>query len=544
MLQSKPCEFTFHPRHAKSHTQSNYHSIRKNAATSPLLLLPSEVRENILIHLLGDNLIHIKYLDIHQLHSASIAKNEPLRISATEGDESKHLSSHAAIGDSEDEDGSGLSVLAHMITPLFRHAICVAKQSEQSAYDAFVSGNADIPEGESPEHYVASFGERHAACKMCGSGPMYMLEEDQQALKIDLNVLGVCRQLYEEANHLLWTTNTFSFEDPKTFGKFFGSLNAAQKRNLTKIHISADISGTSSAYTTAYQRARWDENYWGTGLKIPNLNMLRGVHTLHLCVNQTFEGMSRLFGSLSVEELIETTLEADMEIILRLRALSVKHVTVVVSDNPTRLNRISRSDLRWTAVRKAEYAESIRSQLVNPDGAELVKAEAEVAIRARKVEIRDNAAHRLKTYKSILKEKRADMVRTAKLASRKEVKAELAAKDLTRASSKSMKTPTKGSWRKAWISKKDLQAIADTKKKDALDARAAADSRAKQEEFWREEVAKAREKLKRAMARLGATPEEIEDEEEFEKLMESSSGSEMDVQSEDTDDEDDEVFSW
>ena len=419
-------------------------------------------------------------------------------------------------------------------TPPFRHAICVAKQSEQSAYNAFVSGDADVPEGESPEHYVASFGERHAACKMCGDGPMYMLEEDQQALQVDLNVLGVCRQLYEEANHLLWTTNIFSFEDPRTFGKFLGSLNAAQKRNLTKIHISADIGGLSAYYTTNQQRAHWDETYWGSGLKIPNLNMLRGVQTLHLCLNQTFEGFRHRHGSSSAEETIEISQEADMEIFLRLRALPVKHVTVVMSDVPANLKSWDETDFRWTVVRKAEYVESIRAQVVDPDGAWLVKAEAEVANLARKVEVRDNAADRLDTYKSILKEKRADMVRAAKMASRKEAIAEWAAHDLTRPSSKSLRTPSKGSWRKDL---KALQEVVDEKKKDALDARAAADSRSKQESFWQEEVANARQKLKRAMAQLGATPEGTEYEEELEKLLESSSGSEMDVETEDPDDE-------
>lgn len=456
------------------------------------------------------------------------------------------MSSHAVIDDSNNSDDDE-SFTDYSAVPPLRHAICIAKQSEQSAYDAFVSGNADIPEGESPEHYVVSFRERHAACKMCGDGPMYMLEEDQQALRVDLNVLGVCRQLYEEANHLLWVTNTFSFEDPRTFAKFFGSLNPAQKHNLAKIHISADIGGFSSYYTNSYQRARWDDGYWGKGLKIPNLKMLRGVVTLHLCVNQTFESASHV-SRLLAEETIETTQGADMEIILRLRALSLKHVTVVVSDDPARLKRWDSTDLRWTAVRKTEYAESIRARLLDPNGAELVKAEAEAASLARKIEIRDNAADRLKTYKSILKEKRADMIRTAELASRKEAKAELAALDLTRASSKSLRTPLKGSWRKAWTSKKALQEAADEKKKDALDARAAADSRAKQEQFWQEEVANALEKLKRAMAQLGATPEGIEYEEELEKLMESSSGSEINDVTSDvtsdvtTDDTDDDAF--
>ena len=424
----------------------------------------------------------------------------------------------------------------HINQATFRHAICVATQSEQSAYDAFVSGDADVPEGESPEHYVPPCNERHVACKMCGNGPMYLLDEDRPALRVDLNVLGVCRQLYEEGNHLLWATNTFSFEDPKTFGKFFGSLNPAQKRKLTRIHISADLVGVSSYYTTANQRARYDDTYWGRGLKTANLNMLRGVQTLHLCLNQAFEYCYRGNTS-SADEVIEATQEEDMGILLRLRALSVRHVTVIVSDDPKKTRRFDWSDLRWSTVKKVEYAESVRARLVDPNGAELVKAETEAANLARKIEIRDNAADRLETYKRILKTSRADMVQAAKRANREEAKAELAAEDLTQLSSKSRKKASKASSKKT----AKLQEAADRQKEVAFDARATADRRVKQEKFWQEEVANAREKLKRAMAQLGATPEGIEYEEELEKLMESSSASEMDIKSEDTDDE---SFSW
>ncbi len=156
----------------------------------------------------------------------------------------------------------------------FRHAICVANQSEQSAYQEASSGYMVIPEGESPDFYVASCEERHANCHMCGNGPMSLGEQDLQALRVDLNVLGVCRQLYEEANHLLWATNTFSFEDRRAFKQFFSSLNPAQKRNLTSIHISANI-GTFGSYSTIQHRARRDHNYWGTALNLSNLKMLR-----------------------------------------------------------------------------------------------------------------------------------------------------------------------------------------------------------------------------------------------------------------------------
>ena len=156
----------------------------------------------------------------------------------------------------------------------FRHAICVANQSEQSAYYEATSGYTEVPEGESPDFYVASCEERHAVCKMCGSNAMPLGKEDRQALQVDLNVLGVCRQLYEEANHLLWTTNTFSFEDPRTFQKFFSSLNPAQKRNLTSIHISTNI-GSSAYIKSDYHRAREDRDYWGTALNMSTMNMLR-----------------------------------------------------------------------------------------------------------------------------------------------------------------------------------------------------------------------------------------------------------------------------
>lgn len=419
--------------------------------------------------------------------------------------------------DTDDDDDGGFAasearlLMKQRAQPALRHAICVANQSEQSAYEEAVSGYAIIPEGELPCSYVASCKERHATCKMCGSGPMFLLEADRQALRFDLNVLGVCRQLYEEANHLLWATNTFSFEDPKTFEKFFGSLNPAQKRNLTSVHISAEIGNPTSWYTSAYQRARWDSNYWGKALKKPNLNMLRGVQALHLCFNQGFECVHPASGNALAEQQIEHAQQADMDSILRLRALSVKHVTVVISDDARKLERDGKSGHRWTAMKKKEYADSIRAKIVDPGGAEIVKTEAEATNLARKTEVRDNAAARFKRYKSILKDKQADVVRSARQASRKEARAVLAA---DRVSKKPSKKAVK------------LQQDAETQKDKAINAATTAVDR---EKFWQEQVANAREKYKGAMARLGATPEDIEDEEDAERLMEGLSGSDMDV---------------
>ena len=483
---------------------------------------------------MGNNLIHVKYLDSGDIWRASIALNEHLatRVSQANGlEQPPAYDVHDSDGYYDDDADRVASFLAREMTPslsdqirrpAFRHAICVANQSEQAAYQEAVSRSVVAPEGESPEHYVASCKDRHAACNMCGSGPMFLLEKDRHALTVDLNVLGVCRQLYEEANHLLWTTNTFSFEDPQTFSKFFGSLNPAQKRNLTSIHISADIGGLGSYYNiSAYQRARWDSDYWGKGLKISNLKMLRGVQTLHLCINQGFQCLTRGYGNQSPEKVIELAQEADMDSILRLRALPLKHATVIVSDDAEKLKHTGGMAHRWTVIKKNEYAERVRVQLADPGGAELVKTEAEVANLERKTEIRDNAATRLKHYKSILKDKRADMVQTAKSARRERAKAVLAAQKANQISNKSSKKAAK------------LRDAAEKQKRRALHMRGAAEASANKEKYWQEQVDEARKKFQRALARLGATPEDIKDEEEVERLMDGVNGSETEVTEDD-----------
>ena len=414
------------------------------------------------------------------------------------------------------EDRLAMSIAdpVRFLRPVFRYAVCVADVSEQSAYQEAISGNVYVPEGESPDFYIPSCSERHANCKMCGSGPMFLTEEDQQAPRIDLSVLGVCRQLYEEANHLLWATNVFSFDDPRSFGKFFESLNPAQKHHVTSIHISADtaVSG-SSIHTPPSLRTRWDSDYWGKGLKIASLKMLRGVQNLHLCINQSFTCLIRFPVGLQPAQIIEEAQQADMEPILRLRVLPLKHVTVVVSDDAERSERNGFSAFRWTAVKKNEYAESIRAQLVDPGAAEIVKAEVEAASLARKIEIRDNAATSLAICKETLKDKRADVAQMKTRANEAKARAVSARK-------RAKEVPHRSSKRVA-----KLEEIADVFGSKVNHA-------VKEEEHWQEQLAKARQKYVRALTRLGATSEQMQEEEKSKELLKAVSDSEVAVEEE------------
>ena len=428
-------------------------------------------------------------------------------------------------GDDDDrplEYGSALPLIPLTSEGAFRHAICVANQSEYSAYKEAMSGNAAVPASEEPEFYIPSCIKRHANCKMCGRGHSYLLEEHRHTLRVHLNVLGVCRQLYEEANHLLWATNTFSFDDPTTCQKFLVSLNAAQKHNLTSIHINAKMGTHGSNYHNGtIQRARWDGEYWGKALKVDMLNMLRGVRSLHLCIDQGFEcvarGFANSFSTAAALAMIEKAQESDMEPILRLRTLSLQDVTVIVSDDGENLEERHCSTHRWTASKKNEYAKSIRGQLLDPRGAQLVKTETEIANLARKKEIRDNAASRIEGYKSILSDKRDRAIGDAKWARRAEAEAELAAQ-------KAKQVPKKKSKKAA-----KLRDTAERLKYRAVEARAAADASKAKEVHWREQVANARERYKRALASLGVTPQELEDTDELEQIMDAVSGFDMDV---------------
>lgn len=238
----------------------------------------------------------MKYLEGSKLYIANKARDEYRGTDTGEDDRSKKLPFYAVF-ESEDNNNSDNedfwiamreAILGQsVIEPIFRHAVCVVNQSEQSTFVKAISGYAVVSKGESSKFYIASCKERHASYLMCGDGPIFIREVD----RLDLQVLGVCRQLYEEANHLLWAINTFSFEDSKTFKRFFDSLNLAQKRNLIAIHISADID-SGVWFNSHNQRARWDNHYWGKALKSFNLKMLRGVQTLHLCINQGSEYIS------------------------------------------------------------------------------------------------------------------------------------------------------------------------------------------------------------------------------------------------------------
>ena len=332
--------------------------------------MPSEIREKILKNVVGENLIHIRYIDprklVDDLHRAEMAR-------LVFGSSSDDIGGDSS--DSEDTsydsklDSKANTLSSYVSLGGLGHNICVSSPSERSLYEQAVSSSITVPDGESIDHYMPSCKERHGVCRNTKQD----LQEGP-SLRIDLRVLGASRQLYEEANYLLWTTNMFSFDDPCTFKNFLTSLNPAQKRHLTYLHFNA-----------IFLRSYENNKDWSKALKVSHLKMLRNIQYLHLCFELPRNHGDYFCWWLSLppkQMTIEDTFEHGLEPFLRFRVIAKRFgVTVIVSDVDIDSGDIittgSKSP-RLTTTEKLQFAESFRARLMDPRGIEVMDADAAV----------------------------------------------------------------------------------------------------------------------------------------------------------------------
>ena len=181
---------------------------------------------------------------------------------------------------------------------------------------------------------------------------------------LSLSLLGACRQAYEEANLLLWTTTTFSFEDATTLRTFVNSLHSTQRKKLTRMHID-------------FRFQCFSEIECQHALSLSLLSRLKGLRTLHVTIRQP--------SKLRVYQEILPSLD-------RMQVLPLQDVTVVVNDiiQPWRDRSITATppaDL-WPIMERREMAENTRSKLLDPNGPENQAAEMKEK-RAQRERVKD-----------------------------------------------------------------------------------------------------------------------------------------------------------
>ncbi len=164
-----------------------------------------------------------------------------------------------------------------------------------------------------------------------------------------LSVLRSCRQIFVEANYILWTTNTFSFADATTFSRFMMTRTINQKRSIKSLRL---------------QTAEWalyDDREWNKALNMALVRSLSGLRRLRLHIEHKMDPKGYEIAKRYDVRYTSTVFEG----LKKFSTLPLTEVEIVVR-NPECVSE----DSLWTKVDRQDFAEGFRKILLNPKGAQ------------------------------------------------------------------------------------------------------------------------------------------------------------------------------
>ena len=211
------------------------------------------------------------------------------------------------------------------------HSICVEEETEDSVYLKFKAGQDE------------GLISRHRGCYQ---------SVDESHRKLDLGVLRVCKQVYEEASLIPYTANTFSIRDPSVFEAFTQQLLPVQIQSIRALYLDVDL--MSHNHTLGWTHIF--EDYRSVG-PTDNASRPLKLHSLHLCLAQSsFD-----------KEYIRCCRGVGPDVwvggFLQLQQCRLKHVTVVMTyyeaSGPEEEDKL-------TDTEKQMYCEEIRRKLLGP----------------------------------------------------------------------------------------------------------------------------------------------------------------------------------
>jgi hypothetical protein len=269
--------------------------------------------------------------------------------------------------------------------PVWSANYCTVNTFHQPSNDLIFTDAVDNAED------LACTGEHpHRSCKLeCRSLYLSALSNNsketpqllKRAAKPYLQLLRTCRQIYLEASRVLWTTNTFSFDNPKSLRMFMKDRKTAQKQLLKKLHLDM-----------AWHR-RDQKRDWGKTLTLSLVRSLKGLRTLYLYIEQCLLNQA---SNIENKPDWETNILSDsyFQQIMKLKMLPLETVTVNITNGPSLHYLIDEGLPIWPSTGRTEWAEKLKGQLLDPEGAarfqeqqdhqkELIRQEKEELARAR-----------------------------------------------------------------------------------------------------------------------------------------------------------------
>lgn len=299
-------------------------SIQRNATVSPLLSLPAELRDKIWGEVLGGRLVHLDFDDDYD------------------------------TSESESFTDSGQ---LH-----WKHKIC-QHDCKENRPDNFVWCGEEVP-----------WRRPHAGCRFRDEDVYSDTYNDDpeplcDVVTMHLTVLRASRQIYVEANRILWTTNTFSFPDGPTFGEFMETRNIHQKRLIHNLRF----------------EMRWgwgDERHWNTALGIALVKSLTGLQTLRL---QIVCDLEKERWDHNKDRFVRLTTYAEGLRKLSILPLTSAEIAVRTSINPLGPRRWGNPTELWQKHDRDQCAKDLKALLLNPRGAQ-VYAEYQSSKASRRAE--------------------------------------------------------------------------------------------------------------------------------------------------------------
>ncbi|KAG7005344.1 ATP-dependent RNA helicase dbp6 [Physcia stellaris] len=286
--------------------------IKRNAITSPLLRLPPEIRDRVWREVLGERLIHLKYIYIDD--------------------------------DLSFEDHDTIYWHCYDRSP-WRHIVCEDDGPEDGPKKKWIPN---------PRYYIRLPGPDlyhgpHHDCdlhyeKPSSSSPINFDEHETMRL----TVLAVSHQIYAEANHILWTTNTFSCCDGITFQRFMKTRTLSQKRLIRNLRFEMD-----------WEFGDW--KLWNKALSMPLVKSMIGLRTLRL--NILYELKEYLWQDVKDNFLESTSFTEGLRKLSTL-PLTDAEVAFRISEHTSRPGL-------WQKVDRDACAQKLREILLNPEGAEV-----------------------------------------------------------------------------------------------------------------------------------------------------------------------------
>ncbi|CAD6579068.1 MAG: hypothetical protein ASARMPRED_008944 [Alectoria sarmentosa] len=229
----------------------------------------------------------------------------------------------------------------------FTYDICHAQLSEQAAEELFHAETT-------AKWFVSAVEPRHSEC--------YNSKEHLGNLSTDF--LRTCRQVYTEARHIPYATNTFSFIKTRTLEYFTNYLkNSGHGHHLEIRRVHLDVVAQD------FQ----DERFWKLAIADCLVPRLPAVHRLSINLDQWYE--AGVVGCRTPAEFKARHLSGNylMSALLELRKLPLNRATFVISDAKI-LSRmcadryLARAPfIRWTLAEKQIWARYVKDYILQKD---------------------------------------------------------------------------------------------------------------------------------------------------------------------------------